>query len=332
MSFIVPVRNASDTLPDALASLYKQTFTDFDILVFNDGSTDGTAAALAEATDRDRRVRVVGSERVGLVPALRRLIDRSDSELIARMDADDVCHPERLAEQVALLDTRPGIQLASALIHCFPDELVRGGMRRYETWLNSLVEPEEIARDIFVESPICHPSVTMRREAYEATGGYVDDGNPEDYGLWLRFFERGFEMAKVPRVLLEWRESAKRLTRIDERYEPRRFIALKIKHLFLGPLRDRHAISIWGAGQTGRMWGRVLKEAGIEVAAFVDIDPNKIGGTVQNAPVLSPDDLREGIPEGFLLAAVGAAGARDLIRAFLADLDLRDPRDFLFVA
>ncbi len=312
--------------------MYEQTFTDFDILVFDDGSTDGTPAVLAQATDLDRRVRVVGSERVGLVSALRRLTEESDSELVARMDADDVCHPERLAEQVMLLDAQPGIQLASSLVHCFPDDLVKGGMRRYETWLNSLVEPREIARDIFVESPICHPSVTMRREAYEKAGGYVDDGNPEDYGLWLRFLERGFEMAKVPRVLLEWRESEDRLTRVDERYEPKRFVALKIRHLVQGPLRERRAITVWGAGQTGRMWSRVLKEAGIQVSAFVDIDPKKIGGTIHDAPVLSPDDLREGIPTGFLLAAVGAAGARDLIRAFLADLDLYDPVDFLFVA
>ncbi|MCP4602881.1 MAG: glycosyltransferase [Proteobacteria bacterium] len=316
----------------ALGSLIEQTFTDWEALVYDDGSTDNTPAVLQEAVSRDQRIRVIGSKRVGLVSALRYAIADSDAELLARMDADDVCHPERLADQVALLDTRPDLMLASSLIRCFPDDDVKSGMRHYEAWLNSLIEPKEIIGDILVESPLCHPSVTMRREAYEEAGGYIDDGNPEDYGLWLRFCENGFEMAKVPRVLMYWRESPGRLTRTDVRYAPQRFFELKMHYLLEGLLKNRDTVTILGAGQTGRMWSRALEEAGIETTAFVDIDPKKTGRTLGSAPVLTPSDLRRNCPSDFILSAVGTPGARSQIRTFLADLGLRDQKDFICVA
>jgi hypothetical protein len=172
----------------------------------------------------------------------------------------------------------------------------------------------------------------MRRAAYERAGGYLDDGNPEDYGLWLRFFERGLAMAKVPRVLLHWRERADRLTRTDARYAPERFMDLKLEHLTGGPLSGLRRLTIWGAGRTGKSWSRALAVRGLEVAAFVDIDPKKVGHSLHGAPVLAPEDLRRGVPGDFLLVAVGADGARSEIRSFLADLGLADPRDFRCLA
>ncbi len=315
-----------------MVSLSAQTFADHEILVFDDGSTDNSLDRVEEAARHDQRVRLVGSERVGLVAALERAIACSDAEFIARMDADDESHPERLTDQVILLDARPELALASCLIRCFPDYVVEGGMRRYENWLNGLVRPTEIARDIFVESPLCHPSVTMRRAAYETAGGYIDDGNPEDYGLWLRFHAHELAMAKVPEVRFYWREHSNRLTRTDERYSPARFIATKSQHLLAGPLRDKTSVAVWGAGQNGRTWSRALRQAGIDVIAFIDVDRDKIGHTMHGAPIVSHEDLRRGIPGDFLLAAVGAPGARARIRSFLNELGLREPEHFICVA
>lgn len=332
-SFIVPVRDAADTLDEALGSLLAQTFDDYDVLVFDDGSEDASLAILERAASRDPRLRVVGSERVGLVEALRRLVRAGDAPLLARMDADDTCHPRRLERQVEMLDRREGLALASCLIRCFPDELVAGGMRRYEAWLNSLVEPGEIARDIFVESPLCHPSVVLRREAYERAGGYLDDGLPEDYHLWLRMNRLGLPMAKVPEVLLCWRERPGRVTRTDPRCDPERLAELKLRYLADGPLAGCDSLAIWGAGPTGRGWAGRLGRVGIEVVAHVDIDPRKVGRrTGTGAPIVEPDALAGGIPGGFLLVAVGAPGARSQIRDFLGALGLFDPGDFVCVA
>ena len=101
-SFILPVHDAATTLDEALASLIGQTFDDFEVLVFDDGSEDDSLAILERAASREPRIGLVGSERLGLVGALQRLVDASDAPLLARMDADDVCHRLRLQEQVAL--------------------------------------------------------------------------------------------------------------------------------------------------------------------------------------------------------------------------------------
>jgi glycosyltransferase involved in cell wall biosynthesis len=332
VSFIVPVRNAADTLADALQSLCAQTFTDCEILLFDDGSSDGSVAIAQAAALEDKRIKLVGNERVGLVEALVRLVGSSDSELIARMDADDLSHPKRLEKQVELLDARPDVQLAGSLIRCFPDSAVRGGMRRYEAWLNRICEPEEIAKDIFVESPLCHPSVLMRRAAYDEAGGYLDDGLPEDYGLWLRFFNLGFKMAKVKELLFSWRESETRLTRTDERYAKERFFDLKLRELLAGPLGDVKTIAVWGAGPTGKKWGRALKKSGLKITSFIDIHPQKVGRRARGVPIVSYETLEKGLPAEMLIAAVGLTGARRRIRKFMTDLGYRDLLDFICVA
>jgi len=267
-----------------------------------------------------------------LVGALRAAIGASDAELLARMDADDRCHPDRLAKQLEMLDARPELAAVGSAVRCFPAELVAAGMRRYEEWLNSLLTPEQIAGDIFVESPMCHPSVTMRRTAYEAVGGYLDDGCPEDYHLWLRFHAHQLPMAKSPRVLLEWRESADRLTRVDPRYDHDRFFELKERYLLAGPLAERSRITIWGAGRNGRAWGRRLEARGRAIGAYVDVDRRKIGRAIRGVPIIAPEELEPCGSAQYLVAAVGTTGARPRIREFLHQRGLREPDHFVCVA
>ncbi len=308
-----------------------QTFRDFEVVLHDDGSTDGTRDIIERFTARDRRFRCTGSQRLGLVGALNRCVEAADGPLLARMDADDLCHPERLRLQVEMLDQNPEIDVVSCRIRCFPDAAVEAGMRRYESWLNELMTPAHIARDLFVESPVCHPSVTLRRRPLEEVGAYLDDGTPEDYGLWLRLHEAGCAMAKVDKMLFEWRESRRRLTRTDPRYGRDRFTSLKVRHLVRGPLRECDTVTIWGAGKTGRSWADALGTAGMEVSRFLDVDPKKLGRRVRSSPV--EPHTRAGTP-GLekIVVAVGAAGARCLIRDYLAQRGFKEPEHFVCVA
>ena len=103
-------------------------------------------------------------------------------------------------------------------------------MRRYATWLNALCTPDAIRDALFVESPIAHPTAVITRAALDGVGGYRDTGGPEDYDLWLRLLLAGHRAAKVPEVLLSWRDSPRRLSRVDPRYHRRRFFATKVEH------------------------------------------------------------------------------------------------------
>jgi len=331
VSVLLPVYNAEHTICQAVRSLLRQTFRDFEIVAVNDGSTDDTDGMLHDVARQDRRVRVLDIPHSGLVAALNTGLAECQGELVARMDADDYCHPERLRLQVELMRARPEISVCGCLVRSFPRNEVKAGFLRYESWLNSLVTHEEIARDIFVESPMSHPSVMMSAGDLREFGGYRDMGWPEDYDLWLRFFLAGKRFGKIARVLLFWREWADRLTFTDSRYALENFMRLKAHFLAKVAAHKARPVIVWGAGMTGRRLTKHLVREGIQPVAIVDIDPRKIGRVVRGAPVIWPEEL-EKHQDGFVIAAVGSAGARELIRARLREMDRAEGDDFVCAA
>jgi glycosyltransferase involved in cell wall biosynthesis len=333
VSVLLPVRDAETTIEACLDSIAAQTLGDHEIVVVDDGSRDGSSELLAARVRRDPRLVLLRTPPRGLVAALRLALAHARAPLVARMDADDVAHPERLARQVDRLERDPGIDVlgcAVAATGCAPGELAGEGMRRYVEWTNGLVDHEEMECQRFVESPLVHPSVVLRTAGLRGLGAWREFEGPEDYELWLRAFDAGLRFAKLPEVLLEWRDSSRRLTRCDPRYAPSRFLSVKLEALVRGPLVGRTAV-VWGAGPIGKSWARALAGAGHTVQAFVEVNPRQIGRTIRGTPVLGLDAAPLG--EGLLhLAAVGQPGARDRIRGEAARLGLREGRDFFAVA
>jgi GT2 family glycosyltransferase len=251
------------------------------------------------------------------------------------MDADDVSVPERLELQAAFLEREAEVAVVGCLVEGFPEDAVREGMRVYLEWLNALRTPEEIARAMYIESPLVHSSVMLRRSWIERVGGYQEHGWPEDYDLWLRLHLAGARFAKVEQMLLRWREHPTRLTWTDGRYAVENFLRAKAHYLCLGPLRGREAVLVWGAGMMGRRFARNLQREGAPLAAFVDIDPRKIGRQRRGCPILAPEDLPawwQQQEHPAVLAAVGSRGARALIRQRLEGFGLAEGSDWWAVA
>lgn len=321
----MPCYNAARTLDEALSSLEAQTLQDFEIIAVDDGSTDDTGEMLCRWNERDQRVRVITTRHGGIIAALNTGLQACSARLIARMDTDDRCLPQRLELQHQYLQTHPTVDLVSCQVRGFPQGQVRQGFEIYLEWLNGLLSDEDIRREIFVESPLPHPSVMARKASLERAGGYQEHGWPEDYDLWLRLYLQGACFAKLPQVLLEWREHPERLTRTDSRYSLENFIRAKAHYLALGPLAGRDAVLIWGAGMVGRRLGKQLQRLDAPLAAYIDIDPRKIGRTRRGLPILAPEDLMDcwsRYRSPALLAAVGARGARQLIRQRLQKMEL----------
>ncbi|HHH83162.1 MAG TPA: glycosyltransferase family 2 protein, partial [Chloroflexi bacterium] len=188
VSVLMPCYNAEDTVDKAVQSILQQSLERLELILVDDGSRDGTAAKLAEWASSDRRVRVIARSHEGILGALNAGLSHCQAPYVARMDADDIAHPERLARQVETLDAHPDLAVVGSLVEGFPQEDVREGFRIYLDWLNRLVTHDAIVREIFIESPLAHPSVCMRRRWLERVGGYQDHGWPEDYDLWLRLY------------------------------------------------------------------------------------------------------------------------------------------------
>lgn len=333
VSVVLPVRNGAATLDRAIESIRGQSLSDWELLVIDDHSTDATAALLAATQRAESRLRILPSPSPGLVPALNAGLAAAQGRFIARMDADDIAHPERLAAQCALLEAEPTLGLASCLIDFGGDGVAQAGYALHVAWLNQLVTPEAIALNRFVESPLAHPSVMFRRELPVRYGAYCDGDFPEDYELWLRWLEAGVRMAKVPRVLLRWNDAPTRLSRADPRYSPEAFFRTKAPWIAREVERtapDR-PLWIWGAGRPTRQRAAALESHGLRIAGYVDVDPKKatpaIGG--RGPAVVAPHKIPAA---AFVLGYVASRGARELIRTALQATGRTEGRDFLMCA
>jgi glycosyltransferase involved in cell wall biosynthesis len=331
ISIVLPFFDAAATLPECLASIQRQTFAPYEVLAVDDGSADGSAAIVRKAAGQDARIQLLQPGRVGLVAALNLGIAHARGPLIARMDADDIMHDERLAAQFAYLQQRPEIALVAAQVELFPPDQIRAGYREYIRWQNQCLTPDQIAANIYVESPFAHPSVMIRRDVLAELGGYDEGPFPEDYELWLRMHQAGARMAKLPRVLLAWRERADRTSRVDPRYDREAFDRLRASFLARDPrLGGGRELVVWGAGRKTRLRARHAIERGIRPSAWIDVDPRKIGHVVWGLPVRPPEWL-DRCPRPFVLVYVTSHGAREYAAGLLSRWGYQVGVDYLAV-
>jgi cellulose synthase/poly-beta-1,6-N-acetylglucosamine synthase-like glycosyltransferase len=336
ISILLPYRNAQATLASALGSIFAQTFDDWELLAINDGSTDEGPALVHGLAKSDGRLRPVDAGGVGIAQALALGSRHARGEFIARMDGDDISLPTRLARQWEFFQENHRVGALGTLVEGFADGPLGAGLASYIDWQNGLHTEEDHERELFIESPLCHPSVMMPRAALEAAGGFRQTTWAEDYDLWLRIVARGYTLAKVPEQLFRWRHQAGRLTFSNPMYALERFREAKAHYLAPRLRAQGRRLAVWGAGPTGKRFARALESHGLRAAWFIDIDPAKVGRTARQAPITSLEAFEAGVgsakKEVFVLVAVGSRGARQLIRQELVARGYDEGRDFLCVA
>jgi glycosyltransferase involved in cell wall biosynthesis len=335
VSILMPCFNAGKTINAALESIASQTLSDFELVLVNDGSTDDTAEIIDQWSIRDNRIKKIQLPHSGIITALNHGLRECSSELVARMDADDWMYPERLERQVNHLNRNPDTGVVSCLVEAFPLDQVREGFRVYVDWLNSLIGDGHIKRELFIESPLPHPSVMFRKHVVVGHGEYQEMGWAEDYDLWLRLAQQGVHFNKVPELLLKWREHTERLTRVDNRYSLENFLRAKAYYLSKGLLKLKKAVFIWGAGMTGRRISKHLQRNRVPLVGFFDVDPAKIGKTLRGLPIRGIQEIPrqwQNFESPVLLAAVSSRNARPKIRTHLENMDLIEGIDWWCVA
>ena len=226
ISVVLPVYNAEAYVCEAVESILAQTFTDFEYIIINDGSTDGSGAILRELAARDTRIVLVDRPNDGLVSALNEGIERARAGLIARMDADDVSMPERFALQHARMVQEPEL----AVLGSFFNIIDRDGaiIRLYD---NLPLTPVAAMRFVKHRCPVHHPAVMMRRDAVLRAGGYRKAFcHAEDYDLWLRMSDLGYAIANLPQPLLNWREHGANVTKVHWEASSRSGILAHLAH------------------------------------------------------------------------------------------------------
>jgi len=200
ISVLMPVYNAKKYIKAAVDSILNQTFTDFEFIIINDGSTDGTLAILEKYAKKDTRIRLISRENKGLVATLNEGIALAKAPLIARMDADDIALPERFSVQKDYLDKHLSVVCLGSRARVID---AKGRFLITTRTKRGHAELEKAA--LQGRTPITHPTAMMRVEAIKKAGGYKQKNYPaEDLALWLELAELG-RIDNVSDVLLEYR-------------------------------------------------------------------------------------------------------------------------------
>jgi glycosyltransferase involved in cell wall biosynthesis len=330
ISVLLPAFDAATTLGAALRSVQRQSETSWECVVVDDGSRDGTLALARAAAQRDARLRVVSRTHGGIVAALRAGLAECRAPLIARMDADDLMSRRRLQLQRRALAEAPELAAVGCHVRLFPRLGLRDGRLNYEQWLASIRSPEAVQREAFVECPIAHPSLMIRRSVLHELE-YRDVGWPEDYDLVLRLLEAGQRVGVVPQRLLHCRDGASRLSRNSAVYGIPAFVACKAEFLARGFLARDPRYLLWGYGDTGKALAEALAQRGKRPAAILELHPGRLGQIIRGVPVLHPDALPS-LPRLPLLVSVAGLGPRTEIRAALARQGFVETRDYICAA
>lgn len=329
LSILLPARDAAPTLHACLCSITRQTERSWECILVDDGSTDETTTIARLFADRDSRFRVVATPQRGLIAALNEGLRHCRAPLVARMDADDVMHRQRLRIQAEALDHDARLSAVGCRVRLFPRRSLSPRLREYEEWLNGLQSAADVMRDAFIECPVAHPTLMMRRDV--AADGYIDRGWAEDYDLVLRALARGRRIAIVPERLIAWRNGPNSLSRRDPRYAQERFTACKAHFLSIGFLAAHPTYVLWGYGATGRTLRRALAAHGRVPSHIVEVKRSRIGQRIHGAEVV-PDSAITTLRGRRIVVSVARAGPRAIIRAALARAGFVEGEDFVCAA
>jgi glycosyltransferase involved in cell wall biosynthesis len=330
ISVVLPFFNAGQTLDRAIESISSQDFKDFECILVDNNSTDRGPEIAEKWTKNDSRFRLVSESRQGVMHASNRGCDLARGAYIARMDADDVALPGRLRLQCEFLDWHPDYGAVAGLVNHVGDPETTLGFRRYVEWSNSIITYAQILNSRFIEAPVVNPTAMWRRGPMEQFGLYQSGDFPEDYEMWLRWLDGGVKMAKVPEVVLDWHDSANRLTRTHPIYSEEAFYGIKSRYLakWLSANNPFHPhVAIWGASRISRRRARILELYGIGISTYID---TRRGRQIEKHVTYFKD--LPGAGSLFVLTYIRQMDNRSKIQAFLEERGYEEGKDYLLVS
>ena len=221
ISVVMSVYNAEKYLDEAIESILKQTYKDFEFIIINDGSIDKSLEIIEKYKQQDERIVLISRENKGLIASLNEGIEKARGKYIARMDADDISLPKRFEEQLKIMENDKEIVVCGSWINVF-------GENRKEKISKYFQYDKEIKANLIMSCCFAHPSVMMRRDAFLDNNIWYDENfkNAEDYHLWTQLARVG-KFYNIPKVLLNYRFLETSITRVAEKEVEKRYQVVK---------------------------------------------------------------------------------------------------------
>lgn len=290
ISVILPVYNGEKFLRESIESILNQTYENFEFIIINDGSTDGSLKIINEYASKDPRIKVISRENKGLVDSLNEGIDLAKGKYIARMDADDISLPERLELQLNHMEENPEITILGTYIEVFGDE--SNEVESVNKWFNDKISSDNISLKISRGCPIAHPTVMMKTKfaKLEKYSSYCPA--IEDYELWIRTITKGYTITNIDKTLLKYRVHSKSKSYIEKgELTLKQRAECKLNYFY--DLSKKNVL-VWGAGLGGRVFIDYIKSSRwsskINILAIVDKGKE---GYINNVRIVKPYEIKD---------------------------------------
>lgn len=201
ISVLMGIYNCADTLEEAVDSIKNQTYTNWELIMFDDCSTDNTFQKALNIANSDNRIKVYRNEKnLTLAPTLNNCLEVAKGEYVARMDGDDVCSPERFKKEINFLEKNSEYSLVSTRMNMFD---------KYGIFRTTTVKDFPSIRDLVVGPPFCHAGCMMKKSVLDELDGYNTSEEVtriEDYDLWYRLYKAGYKGANIQEALYSMRD------------------------------------------------------------------------------------------------------------------------------
>jgi len=292
ISILTPFKNTQHFLPECLDSILSQSYSNWELLMVDDHSSDASHKLVKEYTNKDPRIKLFKNPGNGIIEALRFAFSKSKGKYITRMDSDDIMHPEKLHYMLNDLQEHGRQHVALGLVKYFSDEGISDGYSHYEIWLNQLTKQGANYSEIYKECVIPSPCWMVHKTDLEVCDAFNPNRYPEDYDLTFRFYKNRLKCIPSQLVLHYWRDYETRTSRTHEHYAQNYFLGIKL-HYFLELDYDAsRTLTVWGAGTKGKTIAKQLSDKGIPFVWICD-NPKKVGKRIYGHELFNFDHLKQ---------------------------------------
>ena len=328
VSILTPFKNTALFLDECISSIINQTYTNWELIIIDDYSEDNSYKIVNSYAKNDKRIRLYKNEGTGIIKALKLAYNKSQGEMITRMDSDDFMTENKLEIMVNLLQEKGKDHIAIGLVKYFSDQGIGDGFYKYEQWLNKLTTKGSNFSEIYKECVVPSPCWMAYKSDLDKCEAFNPDRYPEDYDLTFRFYKYGLKCIPCNDVLHYWRDYSTRTSRTHEHYAQNHFSNIKL-HYFLELDYDAsRPLVIWGAGFKGKTTAKTLTSKNIPFYWICD-NPKKINKNIYGTNLKSFEFLAT-LKKPQSIITVANAQAQIEIKNFLDSNKMIPMIDYFF--
>ncbi|MEJ6791261.1 MAG: glycosyltransferase family 2 protein [Lacinutrix sp.] len=328
VSILIPFKNTQQFLGECLNSISKQTYTNWELLIIDDNSTDKSYDLVESYANNDKRIKLFKNEGSGIINALKLAFSKSTGTYITRMDSDDIMAEIKIETLLNALLLAGKNHISTGLVSCFSAQGISDGYKKYENWLNNLTGNGRNYSEIYKECVIPSPCWMINREDLLAINAFDPIRYPEDYDLTFRFYEAKYKVIPCNKTLHLWRDYGTRASRTDANYAENSFIDIKLHYFLKLDYNKSKTLVVWGAGKKGKSIAKKLIALNIPFQWICD-NPKKIGKNIYDLDMKAFKHL-EALENFQSIISVANGEQQIIIKNYLMHLNKVSMYDYFF--